>query len=234
MCSRRIRLLVAPLIGCAGLLAFALPASASGESVGACMAHALEHESHGHLDEHLLHDEAVQDKLEKCFSAPNPILPELNEIIWGGAAFLILLVLMVKKGFPAVQAAMEARSKRIADDLDDADKAKQEAELLKANYEERLDDAKEEAAQLIDAARLDADRVRSDLITRAEADAAGMRERANAEVEAAKSQAISDLRSEVAGIALGAAERVIQANLDPEVQSHLIDAYIDEVASANG
>ncbi len=225
MCSRRIRLLVAPLNGCAGLLAFALPASASGESVGACMAHAVEHESHGHLDEHLLHDEAVQDKLEKCFSAPNPILPELNEIIWGGAAFLILLVLMVKKGFPAVQAAMEARSKRIADDLDDADKA---------NYEERLDDAKEEAAQLIDAARLDADRVRSDLITRAEADAAGMRERANAEVEAAKSQAISDLRSEVAGIALGAAERVIQANLDPEVQSHLIDAYIDEVASANG
>ena len=234
MRNRLIRLLAAPLIALVGLGALAGPAAASGESVGACMAHVLEHEAHGELDEHLLHDEAVQDELEKCFSAPNPILPEVNEIIWGGAAFLILLVVMVKKGFPAVQGAMDARAARIAADLDEADQAKQDAQSVKADYEARLADAKAEASRLIDEARADAERVRADLVARAEADAAGIRERAAGEADAAKAQAIADLRAEVSSIALGAAERVVQSSLDAEVQGNLIDAYIDEVAGANG
>ena len=55
-----------------------------------------------------------------------------------------------------------------------------------------------------------------------------------ADVEAQKAQAIADLRAEVAGIALGAAERVVQSNLDAEAQTRLIDAYIDEVTGSNG
>ena len=234
MRNRLIRLLAAPLIALVGLVALAGPAAASGESVGACMAHVLEHEAHGELDEHLLHDEAVQDELEKCFSAPNPILPEVNEIIWGGAAFLILLVVMVKKGFPAVQGAMDARAARIAADLDEADQAKQDAQSVKADYEARLADAKAEASRLIDEARGAADQVKTDLMARHEAEMAELRTRAAADIESSRTQAIADLRAEVAGIALGAAERVVQSSLDAEVQGNLIDAYIDEVAGANG
>ena len=209
------RLLAATLLALVGVLAFAGPAQASGESVGACMAHLLEHEAHGELDEHLLHDEAVQEELEKCFEAPNPIIPEVNEIVWGGAAFLILFVLMVKKGFPAVKGAMDARA-------------------LQADYEARLADAKSEAARLIDEARGAADELKVDLAARAEADIAEMRTRAATDIESQKAQAIADLRAEVAGIALGAAERVVQSALDAEVQGRLIDAYIDEVASSDG
>jgi len=234
MKNRRNRLLAAPLIALLGLVAFAGPASASGESVGACMAHILEHEAHGDLDEHLLHDEAVQDELEKCFDAPSPILPEINEVIWGGAAFLILFILMVKKGFPAVKGAMDARAEKIASDLDAAEQAKTDARAVQADYEARLADAKAEASRLIDEARGDAERVRADLVARAEAEAAGIRERAAGEAEASKAQAIADLRAEVAGIALGAAERVVQSSLDADVQGRLIDAYIDEVAGSNG
>ena len=100
--------------------------------------------------------------------------------------------------------------------------------------EARLADAKSEASRLIDEARGDAERVRADLVARAEADAAGIRERAAAESDAAKAQAIADLRTEVAAIALGAAERVVQSSLDAEVQGNLIDAYIDEVAGTDG
>jgi F0F1-type ATP synthase membrane subunit b/b' len=42
------------------------------------------------------------------------------------------------------------------------------------------------------------------------------------------------LRAEVAGIALGAAERVVQSSLNADVHGSLIDAYIDEVAGNNG
>ena len=236
MRNRPIRLLAAPLLALVILVAVAGPASASAETVGGCMAERFAEAVetyHGDVEE-AAHDEAVQDQLEKCFEAPSPILPELNEIIWGGGAFLILFVLMVKKGFPAVQGAMDARADRIRADLDEADQAKLDAQSVKVIYEARLADAKSEASRLIDEARGDAERVRADLVARAEADAAGIRERAAVESDAAKAQAIADLRAEVAAIALGAAERVVQSSLDAEVQAHLIDAYIDEVAGADG
>jgi len=231
MRHRRARFLVAPLITALGLIVLASPAGASGESVGGCMAEIIELADHdGHLDEDLLHDESFQKELEKCFDAPKMIFPELNEIIWGGAAFLILLVVMVKKGFPAVKGAMDARAERIQADLDAAETAKSDAQAIQADYEARLADAKGEAARLFEEARTTADQLKVDLTSRAEADVVEMRERATADIEASRQQAIADLRAEVAGIALGAAERVVQSSLDEDAQRRLIDQYIDEVS----
>tara|TARA_B100000446_G_C10437885_1_gene300680 strand:- start:80 stop:679 length:600 start_codon:yes stop_codon:yes gene_type:complete len=195
------------------------------------MAEKIELADHdGHLDEDLLHDESFQKELEKCFDAPKMIFPELNEIIWGGAAFLILFVVMVKKGFPAVKGAMDARAERIQTDLDAAERAKSDAQAVQADYEARLADAKGEAARLFEEARTTADQLKVDLTSRAEADVVEMRERATADIEASRQQAIADLRAEVAGIALGAAERVVQSSLDEDAQRRLIDQYIDEVS----
>ena len=231
MRHRRARFLVAPLIAALGLIVLASPAGASGESVGECMAEKIELAYHdGHLDEDLLDTESFQKKLEKCFDAPKMIFPELNEIIWGGAAFLILFVVMVKKGFPAVKGAMDARAERIRADLDAAETAKSDAQAVQADYEARLADAKDEAARLFEEARTTADQLKVDLTSRAEADVVEMRERATADIEASRQQAIADLRAEVAGIALGAAERVVQSSLDEDAQRRLIDQYIDEVS----
>ena len=235
MTHRRTHLLAAPLVAALGLVALAGPAGASGESIGGCIAHHLEEmieHSHGDTNRvvHELHEESTQEDLEACLEAPNPILPELNEIIWGGAAFLIPLVVMVKKGFPAVKGAMDARAERIQTDLDAAETAKSDAQAIQADYEARLADAKGEAARLFEEARTTADQLKVDLTSRAEADVVEMRERATADIEASRQQAIADLRAEVAGIALGAAERVVQSSLDEDAQRRLIDQYIDEVS----
>ena len=228
MRQRGIRLGLSLLLATLGLFAFAVPASASGKTVGSCMAEILEHDGHN-AD---LHSEEVHDKLEGCFEAPSPIIPELNEIIWGGGAFLILFVVMVKKGFPAVKAAMDARADKIRDDLDAAEKAKTDAQSVHADYEARLADAKNEASRLIDEARGAADQVRADLVAKAEADISEMKSRATTEIEASRQQAIADLRAEVAGIALGAAEKVVQSSLDDDTQRRLVDQYIDEVTGS--
>ena len=236
MSKLRNRLLVAPLLAVLGLVALAGPASASGESVGGCMAElfteAIE-EAHGDVA-HAAHDVAVQSALEKCFEAPSPIIPEVNEIIWGGSAFLILFVIMAKKGFPAVKGAMDAQADKIRDDLDAADQAKTDAQSVKTDYEAQLADAKAESSRIINEARVTADQLKADLAVQAEASIAEMRERAAADVESSRQQAIADLRTEVASIALGAAERVVQSSLNAEVHGNLIDAYIDEVAENNG
>jgi len=239
MTNRRNRLLAAPLLALLGLLTFAGPASASEETIGSCVVKKLDHlieESHGDIDvvRHELHEEDVQDDFEACVEAPSPILPETNEIIWGGSAFLILFVLMVKKGFPAVRGAMDARAEKIRSDLDAAEQARLDAQSVQSDYEARLADAKAEASRLIDEARVAADQLKGDLAARAETDIAELRERAAAGLESERAQAIADLRAEVAGIALGAAERVVHSSLDSEVQGRLIDAYIDEVSGTDG
>lgn len=179
--------------------------------------------------------EAFGDDLEGCLEAPNPIIPEVTEIIWGGAAFVVLLGLMKWKLFPVVKNLMEQRTQRIQDAIDDADRQRAEAAEVKANYEAELADAKAEAARIVDEAREQAATVRADLQARAEADIAEMRERAAADVEASKRQAIADLQSEVSDIALGAAEAVIGRSLeDPEMQRQLIDDYIARVGADQG
>ena len=247
MRRRGTKLCFSLLFAMAGMLFFSGPALAAGESIGSCIVEKLKHiaeEGHhddGHHDhgvEHLFHslhasegateDEKKkvkknEDKLESCLEAPSPIIPELSEVIWGGGAFLILFVVMVKKGFPAVKAAMDARSEKIRDDLDAAEKAKTDAQNVHADYEARLADAKNEASRLIDEARGAADQVRADLVAKAEADISEMKSRASNEIEASRQQAIADLRAEVAGIALGAAEKVVQGSLDDDAQRRLVD-----------
>ena len=179
--------------------------------------------------------EKYEKDLEGCVEAPNPIIPEVTEIIWGGAAFVVLLALMKWKLFPVVKNLMEQRTQRIQDAIDDADRQRAEAAEVKANYEAELADAKAEAARIVDEAREQAATVRADLQARAEADIAEMRERAAADVEASKRQAIADLQSEVSDIALGAAEAVLGRSLeDPEMQRQLVDDYIARVGADQG
>ncbi len=226
----------------------ASPAFAAGETIGGCAvaeaAHAEEELAEKGLTLHDLEDkelkeenkdvkkafEDLEKKMEECLEAPSPIIPEVDEIIWGGAAFLILFGFMVWKGMPLVQGAMNARSEKIAADLAEAEQAKTDAARVKADHEAALAGAKAEANQIIEDARAQADQLRGELQARANEEVAEMRARAAADLESARSQAINDLRGEVSEIALGAAERVIRSNLDAGTQSALVDAYIDEVA----
>ena len=127
---------VAGAFGLIGVLVVlsAVPAAASGETIGTCVfeevLHAETEFGSLHVLEEAEHEADLvkfEEDLEKCVEAPSAIIPELDEIIWGGAAFLILFGFMWWKGFPAVQRAMQARSDKIASDLDAAEAAKTQA-----------------------------------------------------------------------------------------------------------
>ena len=126
---------------------------------------------------------------------------------------------------------MDERTERIANDLDEAERAKTDAQGVKAQYEAELADAKTEAARLIEEARQQAGEVRASLEARAETDIAEMRVSAQAEAEGARTRAMAELQSEVSDIVVGAAERVVQANLDRDAQAQLIEDYITSVGS---
>ena len=231
------RLFIASVAG-ALLLTFGMAgsASASGETLEGCLLEDLieKLEERGHLDgghSALDDEELLKEIKKKCIEAPSPIIPEVNEIIWGGGAFLVLLALMLWKGFPAVKKIMDERSEKIASDLDQADQAKTDAHAVKSQYEAELADAKSEASRIIEEARQQAESLRADLQVRAETDIAEMRTQASVDLEAARERAMGDLQAEVADIVVGAAERVVEANLDAEAQTRLIENYINQIGS---
>ncbi|MGV3760808.1 MAG: F0F1 ATP synthase subunit B [Actinomycetota bacterium] len=217
---RRARLLlVAAAIGLLAVVGFAPSASAAeGEDIG----HAE------HLCIELLEEGG---SIDDCQAAPNQLMPEVNEVIWGTFGFVVVLFFISKFGFPAIKKGMNARTERIRSDLAAAETQRAEADQLLADYRAQLADAKNESARIIEEARQAADGLKRDQEARLQAELAEMRERAAADIDAAKAQAIADLRGEVAQLAVGAAEVVVGKNLDQGTQVQLIEDYINQVAN---
>lgn len=242
---RRTRVLTTSLGAVALVLGLASPAAAVEETVGSCIVETIEEQGGPEAVEATIEaghasgasEEAekalkeMEEEFERCVEAPSPILPETNEIIWGSLAFLILLAAMIRWGFPLVRSAMTARAGKIEADLQAAERARAEAEELRRQHEAELAETQARASQIIDQARQEAGVVRADLQSRAEADIAEMRRRADAEVAAARQRALGDLQEEVNDIVVGAAERVVEQNLDRNAQRQLIENYISSVGN---
>jgi len=168
---------------------------------------------------------------DDCQKAPSPLLPGKNEVIWGSAAFLVLLIAMWKFGVPAVKNMEQAREDRIRNDLEGAEKARTEAEAEKAQYLAQIAEARTEAGTIIEEARQSAEQVRRDLIARAEAEAAEIRERAQVDINAQQQRAMAELRTDVAQLSIDLAERIVEHNLDRDTQLRLVDSFINQVGS---
>jgi F-type H+-transporting ATPase subunit b len=197
-------------------------------------ASAVEGDVRGHAEEECIHLLEAGESIDRCVEAPNPILPPLDEVIWGAISFALLFFILSKFAFPAVKKSMDQRTERIRSDLDGAESAKAEAQQVLDEYRAQLADARNESARIIEEARQTADALRRDQEARLQTELAEMRQRAQADVEATKEQVMADLRGEVAALAIGAAEVVVQRSLDRESQVQLIENYINQVSQQRG
>lgn len=171
------------------------------------------------------------DNPDACQEAPNLILPATDELVWGAISFVVLFFLLRKFAYPAIKQGMENRTERIRSDLASADEAKSAAQAVLEEYRAQLADSRGEAGRIIEEAREAADAMKRDQQARLEADLAELRARAVSDIESAKAQAMADLRDDVAQLAIGAAEAVVQRNLDEATQTQLIEDYINQVAA---
>ncbi len=236
----RTRAMLASGLLAVGVMAFAPHASAQEDGEGE-PSHAVEL---GEELEHQLKEDGAEavdyecakilgegGTVDECHEAPSPILPATDELVWGSLSFIILVIVMRKFAYPAIKKGMDARAERIRGDLDAAESAKSEAVGVLDGYKAQLADAKAEAGRIIEEARQAADALKKDQEARLQTELADTRTRAMADIEAAKTQATADLRSELAALAVGAASAVVNKNLDPAAQSQLIEDYINQVGT---
>jgi F-type H+-transporting ATPase subunit b len=235
---RRKKMLLLAALGFGLTLTFANPAGAQ-EGEGEVDPEEVIHEAEllseenggTEFDAHCIEILAEGGSVDDCQEAPNPLLPELNEIIWGSVGFIVVFFFLAKFGLPAIRDAMNARTEKIRGDIQAAEDQRAEADTVLAEYRAQLNDAKAEAGRIIEEARLAADQIKRDQEARLQAELAELRTRAIADIDGAKAQAMNDLRGEVAQLAIGAAETVVQRNLDPATQTQLVEDYINQVAA---
>ena len=174
---------------------------------------------------YLLAQEAAQEE------SRNPIFPATNELVWGTIAFLLLLFLMYRTVFPSINQAFKDRRANIEGKLEQAEREREEAEQLLEQYRRRLRDAEDETQRILEEARSNAERVRRDLLAKAEGDAGRELDRARQAIRAERDQAIRQLRNEVGTLAVELATRVVGDSLDRERQLRLVDEYIEELGT---
>ena len=170
---------------------------------------------------------------EHAQEAPNPILPEMNEIIWGTLAFLILFAVMAKFAYPAIKKAMEDRSAKIQGDIDAAETARSDAERELEEYRAQLASARDESNRILDEARQQAEALRADQRSRVDAELAELRAQAQADIELAKDRALADLHTHVSELAIGAAETIVERTIDRQIGKELVESYIRQVGSSS-
>lgn len=163
--------------------------------------------------------------------APNgpQLAGDINEVYWGSIAFFVVLGLLYKFAYPAIRNGLKARTDRISAELSAAALARADAEAELTASTQDLPDVSVEADKLREESHTTAARLKADIVAKAHSDAEDLKIRAASDIQNQTSQALADIRDEVARLTRGAAEKVVESNLNPSSQSDLIDAYISKV-----
>ena len=167
-------------------------------------------------------------------SGTDLILPEGSELLWGAIAFVLVLFILTKFAFPKLRETVETREKKIQEDLENAEKAKSDAQGKLDEYKEKLAEARSESNKIIEEARQQAEGVRSDLVEKAQAEAEQIVARTQEQIEAERNRTVQELQGTIADLSIELAEKVVGRSLDDKSQREMVDAYIKEVAEMNG
>ena len=154
---------------------------------------------------------------------PNPVIPEVNEIIWAAIFFFALWALMKWVLLPPILRAIENRADTIQSDRDAADEAAAALGEARREHEAALAEARAEANQILADARAAADERRAAMQAEADAEIAELRRAAQAEIDQARAEALTSLRGDVSSLAVGAASAVLGRDLDAVGQQSVID-----------
>jgi F-type H+-transporting ATPase subunit b len=142
--------------------------------------------------------------------------------------FLVLLYILSKLLYKPLLKVMDERAARIKESLEAAESAKEQAAASQEQMQEDIRKAREEGQQMIAQARDVAVRFRDEEMAKAKDEIAAERAKAEADIQRERDAAIEGLRQEFAGLAISAAERVVERSLSESDHRSIIDRVLEE------
>ena len=124
---------------------------------------------------------------------------------------------------------LKKRQELIESDLENAKKSKEEAAVLKSEYDEKIKNADKEADKILADARKKALMREEQIVGEAKTEAARIIERANVEAELEKKRVADDMKKEMIAVATMMAGKVVSASIDTNIQESLVDETLNEM-----
>lgn len=145
-------------------------------------------------------------------------------------AFGILYWLLHRYAFKPLFSVIDKRREMVLGELQQAEKDRQEAARLLEEQRKAIEQARNEAKEIVENSHKVSAKTAEEIIEAAKAEAARMKESALQEIEQQKNEAIAHLRGEVGELSVKIAKKIIEKEIDEASQSHLIDQYLKEVS----
>ena len=152
-------------------------------------------------------------------------LPRLLTFLLGFTVIAVFLRIFL---YGPITRMLDQRAERIQDSLEAADRASAEAASSAERVEQELANARREGQNLIAEARDAASRLKEQEAERTRAQVDEMLDRARDEIRREREAAVEEVRREFAGIAILAAERIVEQSLDESSHRELIDRVLEE------
>ena len=142
-----------------------------------------------------------------------------------------LVIFCVAKHFliVPVHKIITDRQKEIDDMYESADKAKSDAQAMKADYQQKLEAAQATAERLVKEAAVRGANREEEIVRQANAEASAILAKAAADAQLEKKKAVNDAKDEISEMAMAIAGKVVGRELNSADQSALVDHFIDEL-----
>jgi F-type H+-transporting ATPase subunit b len=150
-------------------------------------------------------------------------------ILWTIVTFVIVLIILRLTAWKTLLGALTAREEKIRTSIEQAESARLEAQRLLEENKRQLALAEDHSQRVIREGRDMGERLKAEILEKANSSARHVIEQAKDEIAREKEKALTQLRSEVADLAIGAAGKILDANLDTPKQRQLVDAAIKEL-----
>ena len=146
---------------------------------------------------------------------------------------MIQLVIFKKLLLNPVKKVIAERKAKADSQIADAEKLRTEAEAMKAEYEQNLQNARTEANQIVAAAQKTAAARSEELLGEARAQAAALKQKAEADIAQERKKAVNEVKDEIGGMAMEIASKVVEREIKEADHQDLIDEFIKNVGDAS-
>jgi F-type H+-transporting ATPase subunit b len=146
---------------------------------------------------------------------------------------MIQLVIFKKLLLNPVKKVIAQRKAKADSQIADAEKLRTEAEAMKAEYEQNLQNARTEANQIVAAAQKTAAARSEELLGEARAQAAALKQKAEADIAQERKKAVNEVKDEIGGMAMEIASKVVEREIKETDHQDLIDEFIKNVGEAS-
>lgn len=157
------------------------------------------------------------------------IKPGIGLMVWTFVVFGATMLLLGKLAFPRIADALDKRQHAIEESIDHAERTRQEADKILAEYRERLQEARAQADEIVARSRQTAEVHEREGQEKGRELIEEAQKRAERDIEAATRRALQELREEVADLTVLATEKVTRKTLDESDQRRLVEEALGEL-----